>query len=96
MPHAPFSLRFHVKSDRLLERLASLRLTVHENAQVAPVASGIPWLGFIVYPTHRRLKARNVHHFNRRLRNRWQSFCANEIRFAEFSDRNQRTTVVTL
>jgi RNA-directed DNA polymerase len=71
--------------DAVLERLASLRLAVHENAQVAPVASGIPWLGFIVYLTHRRLKARNVHNFNRRLRDRWQSFCADEIRFAEFN-----------
>jgi hypothetical protein len=29
----------------IVERLQSLRLTVHEeSAQVAPVASGIPWL----------------------------------------------------
>jgi hypothetical protein len=41
-------------------------------------------LGFIVYPTHRRLKARNVHNFSSRLRNRWQSYCSGEITFAEF------------
>ncbi len=38
----------------IVERLASLRLVIHEaSAQVTPVRCGIPWLGFIVYPTHR-------------------------------------------
>lgn len=50
------------------DHLATLRLTVHESAaQVQPVASGIPWLGFVVYPTHRLLKRRNVVRFTRRL-----------------------------
>jgi len=71
--------------EAVLERLTNLRLAVHQNAQVAPVASGIPWLGFIAYPTHRRLKAHNVHNFNRRMRTRWQSFCTDEISFAEFN-----------
>ena len=45
----------------VVERLQRLRLTVHEgSAQVAPVTAGIPWLGFVVYPTHRRVKARKV------------------------------------
>src|SRR5512143_846148 len=47
----------------MVERLADLRLTVHESAEVAPVTNGIPWLGFVVFPTHRRLKARNVYNF---------------------------------
>ncbi|MFO1434095.1 MAG: RNA-directed DNA polymerase [Candidatus Competibacteraceae bacterium] len=69
----------------VVERLATLRLTVHaHSAQVATVESGIPWLGFIVYPTHRRIKARNVCHFSRRLRARWQEFCDGSITFAEF------------
>ncbi len=66
------------------EHLAGLRLTVHQEAQVTPVTAGIPWLGFIVYPNHRRIKARNVHHFSRRLRERWTAYCAGEISFAEF------------
>ena len=45
---------------------------------------GIPWLGFLVYPDHRRVKARNVHNFRHRLRERWQEYCAGEISFAEF------------
>ena len=69
----------------ILERLAGLRLTVHENAaQVMPVTAGIPWLGFVVYPDHRRVKARNVRQFTRRFRTRWRAFCAGEISFAEF------------
>ena len=66
------------------ERLAALRLRLHEHgAQVAPVAHGIPWLGFVVYPTHRRVKARNVVRFDRRLRARWADYCAGRISFAE-------------
>jgi hypothetical protein len=37
-----------------------------------------------VYPEHRRVKARNVHNFRRRLRERWQEYCAGAISFAEF------------
>jgi RNA-directed DNA polymerase len=69
----------------VVDRLAALRLTVHgESAQVAPVESGIPWLGFVVYPDHRRVKARNVRSFTRRLRARWGAYCRDEISFAEF------------
>lgn len=49
-----------------------------------PVDHGIPWLGFIVYPRYRLIKARNVRHFERRLHERWQAFCEGAISFAEF------------
>ena len=53
---------------QLIARLAQQRLTIHEpQAQVLPVACGIPWLGFVVYPTHRRLKRRLAINFTRRL-----------------------------
>ncbi|MFY9940940.1 MAG: RNA-directed DNA polymerase [Desulfobacterales bacterium] len=68
----------------VVDRLARLRLKIHDRAQVAPAASGTPWLGFVVYPTHRRLKARQVTHFGRRLRKRWLAYCRGEITFAEF------------
>ncbi len=65
--------------------LGDLRLTIHEpQAQVIPCAHGIPWMGFVVYPTQRRIKARNVVKFSRRLRDRWDEYCAGEISFAEF------------
>ena len=68
----------------IIERLAQLRLTIHESAaQVLPVHSGIPWLGFVVYPTHRRLKARKVVHASRRLRRRFDDYASGSIRFAE-------------
>ncbi len=72
----------------IVDRLARLRLTVHAGAaQVTPVAIGIPWLGFVVYPTHRRVKARNVRDFTRRLRARWAAYCDGAISFAEFDAR---------
>jgi hypothetical protein len=48
---------------------AELRLTLHEaRAQVYPAHCGIPWLGWVVYPTHLRLKRRCGIAFARRLR----------------------------
>jgi retron-type reverse transcriptase len=70
--------------DAIVDRLAKMRLKIHPRAQVAPVNAGIPWLGFVVYPTHRLLKARKVHHFSRRLQDRWRAYCSGEISFAEF------------
>ncbi|MFO0875098.1 MAG: RNA-directed DNA polymerase [Phycisphaerales bacterium] len=52
----------------IVERLAALRLTMHEGAHPRPVAEGIPFLGFIVFPRRRRLKRRNAAHFARSLR----------------------------
>ena len=53
----------------IVERLARLRLTLHEDsAQVRPVTEGIPFLGFSVFPEHRRLKRRKGIAFARRLR----------------------------
>ena len=50
-------------------RLARLRLTIHEApAHPRPVSEGIPFLGFVVYPKHRRLKRRNVVNYRRRLK----------------------------
>ena len=69
----------------IVDFLCRLRLTIHEpQAQVIPCTHGIPWLGFVVYPTHRRIKARNVVKFSRRLRARWNEYCAGAISFAEF------------
>jgi len=64
----------------LIEYLAGLRLTLHEGrAQVFPVGTGIPFLGFRVYPTHRRLKSRNGLNFRRRLRARVDQLARREI-----------------
>jgi RNA-directed DNA polymerase len=54
---------------RIVERLARLRLTAHlERAHPRPVAEGLPFLGFTVFPTHRRLKARKAVTFRRKFK----------------------------
>ena len=69
----------------IVERLASLRLIIHETAtQVMPVSCGIPWLGFVVYPTHRRVKARKVRNTTRHLGERFDAYRSGKISFAEF------------
>jgi RNA-directed DNA polymerase len=50
---------------------------------VPPVDAGIPWLGFVVYPTHRLVKARKVRSATRRLRSRVADYHAGLISFAE-------------
>ncbi len=64
--------------------LAQLRLTIHlPSAQVQPVAAGVPWLGFIVFPTHRRLKHRNIVNFSRRFAQLLDAYQAHRSSFAE-------------
>ena len=69
----------------LQDRLARLRLTVHERStQVAPTAAGIPWLGFVVFPDHTRVKARKVREGTRRLGEQYEAWRSGAISFAEF------------
>jgi RNA-directed DNA polymerase len=63
-----------------VEWLATFRLTLHENrAHVRPVVEGIPFLGFVVFPTHRRLKRRVGIAFRRHLKQRLAQYVAGEI-----------------
>ena len=51
----------------IIDFLAAQRLTLHEaEAQVFPSATGIPFLGWRVYPDHLRLRRRNGVAFQRR------------------------------
>ena len=69
---------------RIEAYLAQLRLTLHRSkAQVTPSQDGIPWLGFRVYPTHRRLKRRNLVQFRWRLKRKAALYRAGLITFAE-------------
>jgi RNA-directed DNA polymerase len=53
----------------VIQYMVGLRLTLHEEAaQVYPVSTGIPFLGFRVYPEYRQVKSRKVIHFRHRLR----------------------------
>ena len=68
----------------VVARLARERLRVHEaQMQVLPTDCGIPWLGFVVYPTHRLLKRRNAVNFRRRLERNLDAYTRGEIGFAE-------------
>ena len=68
----------------VIQFLANFRLTIHaEAAQVTPTDAGIPWLGFVVYPTHRRLKRRNAAQFQRRLAHNIALFRQGRLTFAE-------------
>ncbi|HEY7341240.1 MAG TPA: reverse transcriptase/maturase family protein [Ktedonobacterales bacterium] len=63
--------------------LTTLRLTMHEaESAVIPVTTGIPFLGFRVYPNYRRLRRRNGVAFGRRYRRLRSSYTAGEIPFA--------------
>ena len=75
---------------KIIERLEGLRLRIHENsAQVAHCEMGVPWLGFVIYPNHKRLKARKAVHATRRLRQSYESWQCGEISFGEFDARVQ-------
>lgn len=74
----------HLWKREIVQRLAKMQLRVHESrAQVYPTGQGIPWLGWIVFPTHRRLKRRNAINFQRRLGGRLDDYRAGKISFAE-------------
>jgi retron-type reverse transcriptase len=54
--------------EKIIKRMERLRLTLHaESMFPKPVTEGIPFLGFIIFPDHRRLKARKGYAFRRKL-----------------------------
>ena len=64
----------------LVQHLARLRLSLHEaQAVVRPVTEGIPFLGFTVFPTHRRLKRRRGIAYQRKLRLLLAAYARREI-----------------
>ncbi len=64
----------------IVEFLAGLRLTAHaERAQPRPVTEGLPFLGFTVFPTHRRLKARKATSFRRKFKQQVADVAAGHI-----------------
>jgi RNA-directed DNA polymerase len=61
---------------------AKLRLVLHEReAAVAPVTAGIPFLGFQVFPDHRRLRRRNGVAFAARLHQMRAEYDAGTLSF---------------
>ena len=75
--------QLHEWKDAIMGYLAGLRLTLHKaRAQVYPVDTGIPFLGFRVYPSHRLLKRRNGINFQRRFQLLVRKFARREIPLA--------------
>ena len=69
----------------IIKKLAHLRLTIHEHkAQVFPTHTGIPFLGFRVYPTHRKIKRRKVIHFRRKLARLMKEYIQGELLSEQF------------
>jgi len=74
----------------IIDRMASLRLTIHEEkAQVKPVTQGIPFLGFLLFPTHRRLKRRKGIAYRSKLRRMMKGYAAGMVKRDEI-DRSVR------
>lgn len=60
--------------------LASLRLTLHPGSStVYPVRAGIPFLGWRLYPDHRRLQRKNGVAFQRRYRRKRRALARGEL-----------------
>jgi len=66
--------------EAVIAKLAALRLTLHEErAQPQPVREGLTFLGFRVYPDHRRLKRENVLGWRRRYAALRVAYAAGEL-----------------
>lgn len=66
--------------------LVTLRLTLHpRRAQVYPVADGIDFLGWRVFPHYRRLRRDNLRHAMRRLRRQQQAVREGRLDLADLS-----------
>ena len=48
-----------------------------------PTVAGLPFLGFVLYPTHRLLKRRKGVHFRRQLKAKLNAFYAGSITFEQ-------------
>jgi retron-type reverse transcriptase len=70
------------------EFLAGLRLVLHEKSStVYPVANGIPFLGFRLFPEYRRLKRKNGVNFQRRLQRYHRAYAAGELGWEDLHQR---------
>lgn len=70
----------------IVAQLARVRLTLHPHAQARPVAEGIPFLGFVIFPQRRRLKRRKGIHFRRRFQGMVRRYAAGEIALDALTD----------
>jgi RNA-directed DNA polymerase len=75
-----------VWKQRIAEFLQSLRLVMHPHKTVVyPVVESIPFLGWRIYLTHRRLKRDNVCAFAHRFRKQVSAYQRGELSFADLT-----------
>ena len=69
---------------QVIDYLAGLRVVVHaERAQPRPVSEGLPFLGFTLYPDHRRLKAQKALSFRRKFKQQVRALAAGNMALAD-------------
>ena len=70
----------------VIQKVAALRLTLHEEcAQIFPTRTGIPFLGFRIFPEFRRVKHRKVVHFRRKLRRLLEGYSTGGFSFEQLN-----------
>jgi len=80
----------HGWRSEIIKFMESLRLTIHENsAQPRPCVSGIPFLGFTVFPDYRRLRSQKGYAFQRRLKGMLEEYHLGELPHPKFESRLQ-------
>lgn len=76
--------QLHLWRERIQAQLQTLRLTLHtKRAQVFPTANGLTFLGFRLWPTHRRLKPEKGLAFQRRFRQSLRWLAHGQLSFAQ-------------
>jgi len=72
----------------ITEFLCQLRLKLHpRKSEIFPVSTGIPFLGYRVFPTHRRVAKSNVRRFRRRVRKMQKDYQDGQISLHEIGQR---------
>lgn len=75
----------HALKERVQDHLTGLRLALNwHRSTVYPTRTGIPFLGFRVFLTHRRLRADNVRLARRRLRQHRDAYHAGKMTVEQF------------
>ena len=79
--------RLHRLVGLIEERLATLGLTLHARKRaVFPVSAGCDFMGYRIWPTHRRIRPANGYRFQRRLVTMKQDYKAGAITTAHIRD----------
>ena len=77
----------HRWQEAIIEFMKTLRLSIHENSsQLQPSNHGLPFLGFILFPDHRRLRSTSGHAYHRRLILNLKNYRSGEIDQSKISE----------